>query len=233
VKTQLLIAAGGIGSRLGANVPKALVELDRKPLLVRTLDRFGPLSLVASAVVAAPPGHTREFEAALSAAFPGNTPEVVEGGNQRQQSVANGLERLDGDTELVVIHDAARPFVELECIRRAVEAAEECGAATVAIPVVDTILQGDDSGFLVATPDRSLLWQCQTPQTFQVEVIRAAHAAAQSLGVTATDDATLVRQNGGQVKLVEGSRMNMKITTPGDLALAEYLVRENLVEPGK
>lgn len=233
MKTQLLIAAGGIGSRLGAKVPKALVELDGKPLLVRTLDQFGPLGLVASAVVVAPASHTQEIESALSAAYPGDTPKVVAGGNQRQQSVAKGLERLDKDTELVVIHDAARPFVELECIRRAIEAAGECGAATLAIPTVDTILQGDDSGFLAATPDRSLLWQCQTPQVFRADVIRAAHEAARSRAETATDDATLVCHNGGQVKLVEGSRMNVKITTPEDLALADYLVRENLLGPGE
>ena len=103
------------------------------------------------------------------------------------------------------------------------------GAATVTVPVIDTILQADENAFLVETPDRRYLWACQTPQTFRVDVIRRAHASAAAEGFLSTDDASLVRRMGEPVKLVMGSTLNIKITTPVDLSIATCLIREGLV----
>jgi 2-C-methyl-D-erythritol 4-phosphate cytidylyltransferase len=226
VKAQLLLPAAGLGTRLGCDGPKALVPLEGVPLVVRTLARLAPLGLLESAVVLVTPGDRAPFLHALAEGFPGVPLRVVDGGAERQDSVANGLAALDADTDIVVIHDAARPFVPLEAVRASIAAAAECGAATVAIPSIDTILEGDADGFLERTPDRRRLWACQTPQTFQVGVIRAAYAQARAEGFLGTDDATLVRRTGGRVRLVPGSPMNFKVTTPDDLRLAECVVRE-------
>ncbi len=223
MNTRLLIAAAGLGERLGGRRPKALVPLMGRPLLLRTLDRFREAGLTEG-VVLVPPGWGDGFSTILA----GRGLRLVEGGTRRQDSVGHGLAALDDDAEVVVIHDAARPFVSVEAIRASIEAAVAFGAATVAIPSIDTILEGDAEGFLQSTPERSRLWACQTPQTFRVEVIREAHRRATAEGFEGTDDASLVRRMGGRVKLVMGSRHNLKITLPEDLRLAEAMVREEL-----
>jgi len=228
VKTRLLVAAGGIGARLGLGGAKALVEIAGKPMLVRTLEQFTGVGLLDDAVIVVPGGHEAAFEQALTSAFPSSQFTLVAGGAERQMSVSNGLETLDAATEIVVIHDAARPFVTETSIRASIEAAEADGAATAAIPSVDTILRADSDAYLIDTPDRQALWACQTPQTFQIDVIRRAHESARRDGYLATDDASLVRRAGGRVKLVMGSPLNFKITTPTDLALAECVVKEGL-----
>jgi 2-C-methyl-D-erythritol 4-phosphate cytidylyltransferase len=213
-----------MGTRLGADRPKALIELVGTPLLLRTLRRFDSAGLISGCVITIAPAARRAFENCLAEAFPGVPITLVDGGAERQDSVLNGLSALRDDTEIVVIHDAARPFVSEESIRESIEAAREVGAATVAIPSVDTILVGDAEGFLENTPDRRMMWSCQTPQTFKVDVIRAAHIAAKNNGRMVTDDATLVRQNGGRVKLVMGSALNFKITTQADMAMAQCVL---------
>lgn len=115
-----------------------------------------------------------------------------------------------------------------ESIRASVDGAAEFGAATVAIPSIDTILVSDADAFLADTPDRKTLWACQTPQTFRVDVLRHAHKEAQRVGFTGTDDASLVRRAGGKVKLVMGSPLNFKVTTPQDLALARCVIEGGL-----
>ncbi len=225
----LLVMAAGPGSRLKRDVPKALVNVAGVALLVRAVRCFECVDLVDGAVVVAPPAHRRDFESILKEAFPENSIRVVEGGAERQVSVAKGLAAFDEGTEFVAIHDAARPFVSEQDIREATEAARAIGAATVAVPCVDTILERGEDGMLAATPDRSRLWACQTPQVFALEVIRAAHEKAGDLGATYTDDATLVRAAGHEVKIVPGSPDNIKITTQSDLAFAEFLIREGAV----
>jgi 2-C-methyl-D-erythritol 4-phosphate cytidylyltransferase len=197
-------------------------------MLVRTLERFRPLNLIDGAAITVPPGREAEFEAVLAEAYPGLRFALVPGGAERQDSVGRGLDALGSDTDIVVIHDAARPFVSADSVRASIDAAAECGAATVAVPCIDTILQADTEQYLVDTPDRRTLWACQTPQTFRVESIRAAHEAARREGYTGTDDASLVRRAGGRVRLVMGTPLNFKVTTPADLAMAESLLREGL-----
>ena len=217
-----------MGTRLGWGGPKSLVPLEGKPLLAHTLTRFEDVGLVESAVILVPPGSERTFHDALKEVFPKITFEIVSGGSERQDSVRLGLDALAEDTKVVLIHDAARPFVSIEAIRNSVDAAQDVGAATVAIPTIDTILQSKDGDSLGDTPPRETMWACQTPQTFRVEVIRHAHAQAKENGYTGTDDATLARQAGHPVKLVMGTPTNIKITTPSDLAFATTILREEL-----
>lgn len=229
MKTQLLIPAAGMGVRLGHALPKALVPLGGVPLLARTLTRFIPLGLVENAVIVLPVSHRPLVVEAVERHFPGVGFRWVDGGPERQDSVGNGLAALDADTECVVIHDAARPFIPSDIVQASCVAAEACGAATVAIPCQDTILEGDGDAYLVRTPSRANLWSCQTPQTFRAPVIREAHGRARREGFLGTDDASLVRRMGGMVKLVMGSPQNIKITTPADLSWAEWQFREGNV----
>lgn len=227
MNVQLLIPAAGAGRRLGRG-PKALVDVAGVPLLARTLARFDGIGLLEGVVLVCPQDAVELFQAVLQRYFPGNHWQLVPGGAERQESVWNGLAALDDSTEIVVIHDAARPFVPVDAIRASIDAARQYGAASVAIPVVDTIFQADQDAWLEATPPRERLWACQTPQTFRVEVIRAAHRRARDEGRMSTDDATLVRWTGARVKLVHGAWMNFKVTTPEDFALAEIVIKEGL-----
>jgi len=226
MKAQVVIPAGGLGERLGRSLPKALVPVCGLPLISRTLLQFAPLGLADSAVVVIPPAHRALFAETLAETFYGGAIRLVDGGATRQDSVRLGIAALDADTEICIIHDAARPLVTSEIIQASIDGAAEYGAATVAIPSVDTILMDDGDGFLRETPDRSLLWACQTPQTFRVEVIRDAHEEALRRSFKGTDDATLVRHCGHPVKLVPGSPLNLKVTTPTDLYVAEAFIEK-------
>jgi 2-C-methyl-D-erythritol 4-phosphate cytidylyltransferase len=217
-----------MGTRLGCPGPKALTPLKGKTLLARTLERFAEAGLAEGVVVVAPPEALEAVRDELRGQLGGRSFCVIPGGAERQESVCRGLAALDDDTDVVVIHDAARPFVARQAIEESVRFAAEIGAATVAIPTIDTILVADEAGYLIDTPDRRTLWSCQTPQTFRVEVIREAHERATSAAFLGTDDATLVRRMGRPVKLVMGSPLNLKITTPADFALAELIVEKEL-----
>jgi 2-C-methyl-D-erythritol 4-phosphate cytidylyltransferase len=190
--------------------------------------RFNELDLVRNCVITIAPQARAEFEDALRTHFPTLPVQLVEGGKERQDSVRNGLAALEPATTIVIIHDAARPFVSVESVRVSVDAAAKFGAATVAIPSIDTILVSDADANLLDTPDRKTLWACQTPQTFRVDVLRHAHEKALCAGFTGTDDASLVRRAGGKVKLVMGSPLNFKVTTPQDLALARCVIEGGL-----
>lgn len=226
VTSQLIVVAGGLGKRLGRAEPKALVPLGDTPLLCRTLAAFDSFGLTDEAIVVYPEGHESSFQTALDAAFPGKTIHLVPGGAERSDSVWLGLEALSSVTELVVIHDAARPFIGAETIRAVVAAATDFGAATVATRCKDTILQSDETGLLDATPDRSLLWACQTPQVFRRAIIESAYATSRD---STTDDATLVHRGGVPVQIVEGPDTNLKITTEQDLHYAAFLLLKGLV----
>lgn len=228
MNTQLLIPAAGAGTRLTAERPKALVELAGVPLLLHTIRRFEPLRILEHMVVLAPPDYEDQFETLLAEHYPDTRFHVITGGAERQASVGIGLAALQPTTELVVIHDAARPFIDPNTVTSTIEAAARYGAATVATPCVDTVLEATEDDMLAATPDRGRLWACQTPQIFQVSIVREAYTRAQADGRVFTDDATLVNEYGAQVKIVRGSPENFKITTPNDLKHAAFLLREHL-----
>lgn len=210
---------------MGAPVPKALIDVAGRPLLARTLERMRASGCFdAPPVVTYPARHEAVFRQCLNEA--GLDATLIPGGAERQDSVRLALESLPPDTELVAIHDAARPFVPVASVEASLGAAREFGAATVAIPVTDTILEADNGAFLVNTPDRARLWACQTPQSFRYSVILEAHHRAAREGFLGTDDASLVRRMGGAVKLVMGHAHNIKITRPEDLTWARAIIEE-------
>lgn len=218
-----------MGVRLGQALPKALAPIKGEPLLVHTLRRFEAAGILDGAVIVFPEGYHDEYSRLIRNFFAAHLVILVKGGDSRQASVALGLEAMDTATEIAVIHDAARPFVSTSVIQASIDAAAQHGAATVAIPAVDTILESTPDSFLERTPDRSALWACQTPQSFQLDIIKAAHAHALTHALTVTDDATLVHQTGTAVKLVAGEQINLKVTNPTDLLLAEIIIEKGLL----
>ncbi|HOK08840.1 MAG TPA: 2-C-methyl-D-erythritol 4-phosphate cytidylyltransferase [Candidatus Hydrogenedens sp.] len=225
MNAQLLIPAGGFGSRLGKGIPKALVPIGNKPILYWTLKRLLNLHWIAPPIIAVPPNCINTFEKEIIQKY--NLPPCtfVEGGHERQHSVYNGLQYLHKKTDIVVIHDCARPFVPLNCVTDSIEKAIKFGSATVAIPVTNTILEIDEQLFLKNTPNRKYLYECQTPQSFKKEIIQSAHEQAKQKGIIYTDDATLVHEMGYNVSIVIGDPINIKITLPFDIRLSEYLIK--------
>lgn len=220
----LILPAAGSSTRMGDGPRKPLIEINGLPVLCHTLRRFRHLSSVEQVVVVA---HPEDLDVWRRRYWPclrdlGVT-ELVPGGGCRQESVARGLAALRPDIDIVLIHDSVRPFVSRTAIDEAVRAAIEHGAALVAMPLSDTVKRV--SGDRVAeTVSRADLWGAQTPQVFRHPLIRKALEAAFADGVEATDDAQLVERLGGQVKIVRGSHLNIKLTTPEHIRLAEVML---------
>ena len=216
-----IIAAGGRGARFGAGRPKQLLLLGGRPILQRSVEAFARHAMIGQVVVALPsdlvsqpPSYLMDGSADLI---------LVEGGERRQDSVARAFARLDPLTDIVVIHDAARPLVSADLIRRTIDAAVEHGAAIAALAARDTVKRADAQAMITATLPRHEIFLAQTPQAFQVGVLRAALASATG-DSDATDEAMLAERAGYPVRLVEGDPRNLKITTPDDLAMAESLL---------
>lgn len=205
---------------MGTGIRKQYLEVAGEPVLLRALRPFLRHPGVGCVVVVVPP-----VDAASPPAWLTETgARVVPGGEERGDSVWNGLLATPEDAPVVLVHDGARPFVHAEVITRVLEAARR-GAAIAAVPVSDTIKEVDADGTIRATPDRSRLWAAQTPQGFPRALLVDAYARARTEGVRATDDAALCERYGIPVRVVEGAPENLKITRPVDLALAEALAR--------
>jgi 2-C-methyl-D-erythritol 4-phosphate cytidylyltransferase len=209
-----LIVAAGLGERLGASRPKALVELAGRPLLQWSIDTLSSVAAIERIVVALPPGV--------------DAPEGtvgVEGGAVRSESVLRALAAA-GAGDPVLVQDAARPLTSVELVRATLAAVEEEGvdAAIAAAPVTDTIKQADSEGVVSRTLDRSSLWAVQTPQVFRRATLERALEVPADVLAQATDDAWLVERAGGRVVVVPAPKDNLKVTTPVDLALAELLI---------
>ena len=216
-----IIAAGGRGARLGGDRPKQFLSLGGRPILQRSVDAFVLNDRIADIVVALPhdlvedvPDYLRGRPKPIA---------IVEGGERRQDSIANAFTLVAGRADVVVIHDAARPLVSADLIRRTVDAAVEGGAAIAAMPATDTVKRGGADRVIVGTLPRGEIFLAQTPQAFRVGVLRDALALT-SRSTDATDEAALAEQAGHRVRLVDGDSWNMKITTPDDLATAERLI---------
>ncbi len=223
---NVVIVAAGKGTRLQSELPKPFLSVAGKPILVHTLRRFAPIGAVRRVVVVVAAEREALCQEVLRTHGPWPQPiTIAHGGTERQDSVQNGLAALELQCEIVVIHDAARPFISVEAIQRSIDAAAEAGSAVVATPVRDTVKRADAQHTIRETVPRHDLWLAQTPQTFRVGVIRAAHRWAQQRGITETDDAALVEQMGQPVRIVPGDALNFKITTPDDLALAQAVLQ--------
>jgi 2-C-methyl-D-erythritol 4-phosphate cytidylyltransferase len=226
-----LILAAGRGSRLSHFLPKAYVPLMGKPLVVRSLEGLAAVPELDQLVPVVAPADMERFRSLDLSHIP-KLAGAVEGGAERQDSVAAGLASLASGVEIVAVHDAARCLVGPEEVSRVIAAAREHGAAILAQPVRDTIKRVRE-GFVSETPPREECWAAQTPQVFRVEILREAMAKARAEGVIGTDDAQLVEQLGLPVRIVEGGPRNLKITLPEDLALAEMWLKSESADLGE
>jgi 2-C-methyl-D-erythritol 4-phosphate cytidylyltransferase len=211
----VVIPAGGIGTRLGRRTPKQFLRLAGATILVRTLTHFRRHPTVTAVVVAAPAEHLARTRRLVGR----SRVQVVAGGATRQESVWNALQAVPGEVEIVLVHDAVRPFVDRRLIDAVIAAAVAHGAAICALPIAETVKRVRD-GAVEATLDRSELWSVQTPQGFRGALLREAHEKARRDGVVGTDDAMLVERLGHSVRVVPGRPGNVKITTPEDLRRA-------------
>lgn len=225
MRTVAIFPAAGSGNRMGREISKQYLALGGMPLLVHTLNVFERCPLVDALLVVVPPP---DVEAVRTEMLPRwslkKLAGVIPGGKERQDSVRAGIEALDRETELVVIHDAVRPFITVEIIENCIRAAAEEGAATVGVPVKDTVKEVGADGRVMRTCDRNLLWLTQTPQAFRRDIIENAHRAAVRDGYRGTDDTSLVERLGIAVRMIRGDYGNIKITTPEDLVIAEALL---------
>ncbi len=219
-----IIPAAGQGNRMGSPIPKQFLELDGKPILEHTLSAFQECGEVDSVILVVP---EREVES-TSKDYLGKVPivhQVVAGGEKRQDSVYCGMQALPKGVDLVLVHDAVRPFVEIKIICNVLEAAEEHGAAITAIPVNDTLKRANTENFVETTVSRENLWRVQTPQGFKVELLLSAFRKAFAEGFYGTDEGAVVEYFGKPVKIVNGSELNIKITRPEDLVLGNQILQ--------
>ncbi len=220
-KVQVIVVAGGLGTRFKSSLPKSLVLLNGKPLAAHSLRVFNAHAGIDSVVLVGAKDYLLRFEK-LADGFK-KVKFLVAGGATRAQSVQCGLAVIDEDTDIVLVHDAARPLVDKSMVDRLLLALTTNKAAIVAVPVKATIKKVNKKTLMVEeTPSRDLLWDVQTPQGFRKGVLLKAHA--KPFKGEATDDAMLVEALGVKVKVVMGDYRNIKVTTPEDLHIAKGLI---------
>ena len=225
-----IVPAAGAGIRFGGAVKKQFITLNGLPILSHTLRALAASDALAAIIVVVPPGEEPRGREALKLARIHLETEVVPGGQTRQDSVYNGLQRAKAETDLVLIHDGVRPFVSRQVVLATIEAANEVGAAVAAVPIIDTIKRVDTDGLVVETLPRGQLWSIQTPQVFRYALLMQAHRAGREYGINATDDAALVERLRGMVKVVRGSYENLKITSEEDLPIADLILKRRTVQ---
>lgn len=221
-KCGAVIVAAGSASRMGG-IDKVMAELGGEPMIKRTVRTFQECDAVEHIVIV-----TREdliLPITELCREYSKVKTVVAGGKSRQESVERGLNAMDQKVKLVAVHDGARPLITWQMIDRCIRAGNTYGAAAPAIPVKDTI-KTVEGGLVANTPDRSKLRAVQTPQVFDIDLLKGALLKAQQDGAEVTDDCSAVERLGMKVKIVEGDEQNLKVTTPMDLKIAEMLLEE-------
>lgn len=214
--TTLILLAGGIGSRMGASIPKQYLLLNQKPIALYSLEIFEKCPLITEIVVVCEPEYQHFFSGPVTFAKPGL---------RRQDSVYSGL--LKSTQEIVLTHDSARPFIESKYLKPLIEAVHRTGAATLATPVTSTIKQCNPNKIIEKTLDRSALWEIQTPQAMRRDLFFQAFEYIRKHNLEVTDDLSMVESMGHPAEIVPCTPRNFKITTPFDLIVAETLCATN------
>jgi 2-C-methyl-D-erythritol 4-phosphate cytidylyltransferase len=221
----VILPAAGQGKRMGAGKNKLFIELKGIPVFIHTLKVFDQDHHCKEIIVSVHPDDKEEFIYFINKYQLQKPITFVSGGAERQHSVNNGLIGLSGEG-IVLIHDAARPFIKANHVSKLIESAMRTGASVLAVPVKDTIKKVSN-GMVVETVERSSLWAIQTPQAFRISLLQEAHQMALSKGYLGTDDASLVEYMGGKVAIVEGDYHNIKLTTPEDIQFANAILSES------
>jgi 2-C-methyl-D-erythritol 4-phosphate cytidylyltransferase len=228
MKADAVIVSAGKGLRFTEGKKKQFYFLEGKPILAHTLDKFETCPLIRSILLVV---GQEDMDYCLKDVVEKfefkKVSQIVPGGKRRQESVKNGIDALPKNVEVVAIHDGVRPFVTKAMIEDSIQSAARYGAVVLAMPVKETIKMSNPDGTVLKTLDRESLWQIQTPQTFQVNIIKEAYYRAAEDGFVGTDDASLVERLGVTVHILPGSYTNIKITTPEDLLLANLFLKMN------
>jgi 2-C-methyl-D-erythritol 4-phosphate cytidylyltransferase len=220
-----------MGTRMGADTPKQFMELDGVPIVILSLRRIASCAQVTDIFVATRGDEVAWLEERIRAEKFKQKVRVLRGGDSRQDSVAAALREVSDDTEIVLVHDAVRPFVKTEQIARVIEEARRCEAAILGVPAMDTVKEvkraslPEDVALITGTVPRERVVLAQTPQAFTTKLLKEAFARAQADGVNASDEAGLVEWLGHDVHVVLGSERNIKITKPADMDLAKFYLQ--------
>jgi 2-C-methyl-D-erythritol 4-phosphate cytidylyltransferase len=234
MRVFVILPAAGMGTRMAAGhspstAPKQFLELGGVPVLIRTLRAFAAVPEVTNLIVAVRANEMERVADQVREFGFVDEVRVVEGGDHRQESVANALNAIDCDPDdIVLVHDAVRPLIDSATIERTIRAVEKHNAAIVGLPAVDTIKQVErtaDGAIITSTIPREYIVRAQTPQGFRCGLLKRAFAEAAADGFVGTDEASVVERAGAQVAVVQGSPANFKITQPGDLELAEFYLQ--------
>ena len=210
INADVIILAAGSGKRMMADKNKILLDLGDRPIIAHTIAKFYNHPRVRKIILAIREEDRVQIDSIIDAYGFEDKVRVI------------GV--LSDDTHILLIHDGARPFVDEDTITRSILETIECGATCVGVPSKDTVKIVDQEGLVIDTPDRSQVWCAQTPQTFSFDLIRGAHTRARQESFLGTDDASLVERYGHKVKMIMGSYMNNKITTPEDIKQARYIL---------
>ena len=216
---------------MGAETPKQFLELDGVPIVILSLRRIAACPLITEIIVATRADNVERLETRIREEKFKQPVRVIKGGDLRQDSVAQALKLIGDETDLVVVHDAVRPFVTVEQITRVIEEARRCKAAILGVPAMDTVKEvkraslPEDVALITATVPRERIVLAQTPQVFETRLLKEAFALAEGDGLSASDEAGLVERMGHDVYVVQGSERNIKITKPADMDLARFYLR--------
>ena len=221
---SVIIPSAGLGLRMGRNVRKPFLSINGKPILLHTFEKFSCFECVREIIlVVNPDDHMEVLKEWNDRLNEQKETKIIPGGKRRQDSVYNGLLQSDANCNIVLIHDAVRPFVTSEVIEAVIKKVEECGAAIAAVPMKATVKQVSPDLTISRTVPRADLWMAQTPQGFKRHIIMDAYKKLLTTDAEVTDDAEVAERFGYKVAIVPGSDTNIKITTPEDLALAEAI----------
>jgi 2-C-methyl-D-erythritol 4-phosphate cytidylyltransferase len=222
---SVIIVAAGSGKRMNLGFNKQYLKLNDKEVIAHTIDVFYNNPNINEIVVCIKKDEEEFFKKNIIEKYNFENIKLAYGGEERQDSINNGLQKIDKNCEIVLIHDGARPFVDDKIINESIIKAKETGAVVVGVLVRDTI-KVVNQNIIENTPDRSTLWSAQTPQTFDYKLIMKAYKKAYETNYYGTDDSMLVENIGKKVSMIEGSYENIKITTQEDIGYAEYLLNK-------
>lgn len=223
MKVSAIILAGGKGKRMGKDISKQFILVKNKPIIYYTIKKIINCKLIDEIILVLPKDEIEYCKKEVLEKYSLKIDKIVEGGKERQDSVYNGLQKTK-DSDIVLIHDGARPFVSEKIISEGIENAIKYGAAAPGVTPKDTIKIKDELSFSKETPKRESLVAIQTPQTFKRDIINECHERVKKDNVAVTDDTMVVERYGHKVYLYEGEYTNIKVTTPEDLILCEYLI---------
>jgi len=224
-KVGVIVPAGGVGERIGTEIPKQYIEIQGKPILIHTIEKFERCDSIDEIVLVCGKRYIEKVHKDIQNYDIQKITQVVQGESIRQGSVANGLKALSHSVEIVLVHDAVRPFISTERIKEVIQAVKKHGAAFLALREKNTVWQVMD-GWVKENLNREMIWEAQTPQGFRVDWLREAHQKAKEDRYIGTDEVSLVKRLGYRVRVIEGDDKNIKITSPRDLFIARLIFGE-------